>query len=72
MKCRAGITTRPEDRKQEWKVRYPSMKNWELFGPFASRAEAQKWEDNQLCEKSGGGSDPDSPFAKWYGYKFDF
>ena len=72
MGCRAGITTRPTDRKTEWQQRYPNMRNWLLSGPFASRKEAQSWEDRQPCEKSGGGADPDSPSAKWYGYRFDF
>jgi len=72
MSCRAGITTRPNERKTEWQAKYPKMSNWQLFGPFVNRIQAQDWEDRQPCEKSGGGDDPDSPSAKWYGYKFDF
>ncbi len=34
MACRAGITTRPEDRETEWKQKYPNMRNWKVFGPF--------------------------------------
>ena len=73
MACRAGITTRLEERKQEWQRQYAGMRNWQTSGPFANRAAAQKWEDAQYgCDKSGGGADPDSPGATWYGYRFDF
>jgi hypothetical protein len=72
MGCRAGITTRPDERKAEWQQRYRTMRNWQLYGPFANRAAAQAWEDRQPCEKSGGGADPDFAGAKWYGYRFDF
>ena len=72
MGCRVGITTRPSERKAEWQQRYPNMRNWQLVGPFANRTAAQAWENQQPCEKSGGGADPDSPGAKWYGYRFDF
>ena len=73
MGCRVGITTRPDERKKEWQQQYPQMRNWQLFGPFDSRAAAQAWEDRQTgCDRSGGGDDPDDPRAKWHGYRFDF
>lgn len=72
MPCRVGITTRLEERKKEWEQRYPAMRNWQAFGPFDNRAEAQAWENGQPCKKSGGGADPDSLGAPWYGYRFDF
>lgn len=72
MPCRAGITTRLEQRKQEWKQQFPAMRNWQTFGPFASQADAQAWEDRQACERSRGGSEPDDPRATWWGYRFDF
>ena len=72
MSCRAGITTRLSERKKEWQDKYPNMRNWQAIGPFRNRAEAQAWEDKQPCVKSGGGADPDSASAKWYGYRFDF
>ena len=72
MGCRAGITTRPNERKGEWQQRYSAVRNWQLESLFANRAAAQAWEDKQPCEKSGGGADPDFPGAKWYGYRFDF
>lgn len=72
MGCRAGITTRLSERKAEWQQKYPKMRNWQQFGPFADRAAAQAWEDKQACDKSGGGADPDFRGAKWYGYRFDF
>ena len=72
MPCRAGITTRMRDRKAEWQQRYPAMQNWQTFGPFANRSEAQDWEDRQIgCERHGGGDEPDTA-APWYGYRFDF
>lgn len=72
MGCRVGITTRLADRKKEWEREYPRMRNWQQYGPFKNRKEAQEWEDRQTCDKSGGGADPDTPGAKWYGYRFEF
>jgi len=71
MNCRAGITTRPADRKAEWKKEYPNMHNWKIV-PFKNLKAAQDWENNQLCYKSKGYRDPDLPDAKWYGYRFEF
>ncbi len=72
MGCRAGITTRPEERKREWKRRYPTLRNWQQQR-FTSRAAAQSWENQQWgCERHGGGSEPDYIGAVWYGYRFDF
>ena len=48
------------------------MRNWTERGPFSDRAAAQAWEDRQPCDKSGGGADPDTPDARWYGYRFDY
>jgi len=73
MICRVGITTNLERRKKEWKAEHSDMQNWEEFGPFDSREDAQKWEDSQTgCEKSGGGDNPDDPTAKWSGYRFSY
>ena len=73
MACRAGITTQPQERKAFWQRKHPLMRNWQLTTAFLSRKEAQAWEDRQYsCEKSGGGSNPDTPAARWYGYRFDF
>jgi hypothetical protein len=73
MSCRAGITTRPEERKKEWLIEYPSMRNWQVFGPFASREMAQSWENSQYgCDKSHGGNEPDDRNAKWFGYRFNY
>jgi hypothetical protein len=72
MACRAGITTRPDERKREWERKEPTLRNWQLFGPFASRSAAQKWEEQQPCTKHGGGNEPDTPGARWYGYRFDY
>lgn len=73
MACRVGITTRPNERRQEWQLKYPNLRNWQTVGPFPSRQAAQGWEDSQTsCERSGGGNDPDNPSARWYGYSFNF
>ncbi len=73
MGCRAGITTDLSRRKAEWQQRYPKLYNWQSTAAFQNRAAAQAWEDKQYgCDKSGGGNDPDSPGAKWYGYRFEF
>jgi len=73
MACRAGITTRPAERKKEWEEKHPTMHNWKVFGPFASREKAQEWENKQYpCQRHGGGDEPDTPGAKWYGYRFDY
>ena len=73
MGCRVGITTRPTERKNEWLLKYPNMRNWQLFGPFINREVAQAWEDRQIpCDRSGGGADPDLILAQWYGFKFEF
>ena len=73
MACRAGITTDPWRRKNEWERKYPGMSNWQETGPFASRSEAQAWENAQRsCEKAPGGATPDNPNTKWYGYRFNF
>ena len=73
MPCRAGITTRPTERKKEWLQYYPQMTNWQLVGPFPTRGEAQRWEDNQMdCMRAGGGSHPDVPGVLWWGYRFNY
>ena len=70
MSCYAGITTDPERRKEEHKINYPNLYNWEQQ-PFSSRKSAQEWEDRQTeCHREGGGREPDNPNAIWYGYKF--
>jgi hypothetical protein len=72
MPSRAGITTRPEERKREWERVKPSMRNWRLFGPFLNRQSAQQWADKQPGKKHGGGHQPKIPDIKWYGYRFDY
>ena len=46
MGCRAGITTRPDERKTEWQRKYPNMHNWKV-SEFPTRRDAQLWEDSQ-------------------------
>jgi hypothetical protein len=80
MALRVGITTRPDERKEEWLKRYPLMGIWRIVGPFDSRAAARAWEAEQALagarlgtpvEKSGDSFEADSPDAKWFGYMFE-
>jgi hypothetical protein len=71
--CRAGITTRPHERRVERLRNYPTMHNWEVFGPFDSREEAEAWEEQQRrCGWSGPDEEVDVTGAKWWGYHFDY
>ncbi|MGD8898364.1 MAG: hypothetical protein PVJ73_20210 [Acidobacteriota bacterium] len=73
MACRAGITTRPTERKNEWLEYYPAMRNWQLVGPFATRGEAQRWEDEQeACLRSLGKSYSETTGVPWWGFRFDY
>lgn len=74
MACRIGITTDPDRRQQEWLRDYPSMSNWTLWGPYATKSEAQQVESSQAaisnCEAHPGGSGP--MYADWYVYYFEY
>lgn len=73
MPCKAGITTRPDERKKEWRIKYPTMRGWTVVDPYPNRKAAQDWENRQtMCERHGGGDEPDLPGAQWYGYRFDY
>lgn len=77
MKCRIGITTNLEERRQSWKSRCIGFEDWKvLAGPFSSRESAQR-KETELAKKYGcvahpGGPEPDNPNAKWYVYYFRF
>lgn len=34
MPCRAGIITRPDERKKEWRIKHPTMRAWTVVGPI--------------------------------------
>lgn len=74
MLCRVGITTDLERRKEEHEGVFKNVRNWQEFGPFKNRDEAQAWEDKTAeeygCEHHHGGDEPDNPYAQWYGYYF--
>ena len=73
MPCRTGITTRPEELRVEWLREYPTMHNWEVFGPFESCAQAQAWEDLQrTCVRLDADVEVDVAGARWWGYHFDY
>ena len=69
-----GITTDLARRKKEHENDFKNVTNWEPFGPYASRKDAQAKEDalkkERGCEGHGGGNDPDDPNAKWSAYYF--
>lgn len=73
MACRVGITTDLKRRKAEHERTYRNVRSWREHGPFDNRRAAQDWEDKNKgsCDAHGGGSDPDSSTAKWYGYYFE-
>ncbi|HXK09631.1 MAG TPA: hypothetical protein VMT70_08315 [Vicinamibacteria bacterium] len=73
MPRRAGITARPQERRAEWVREHPTMRNWQLFGPFASLEQAQAWESMQrTCLRSDGDVETESAGARWWGYWFDY
>lgn len=73
MPCRVGITTRLEARRAEWERSVVGLRNWQSFGPFASRQQAQEAEDRLAaqygCQAHHGGATVRGP---WYVYKFDY
>jgi hypothetical protein len=72
MPRKAGITTRPRERRLEWMRQYPVMHNWQLLGPFVSRDQALAWETLQHdCERSGADAEADVEGARWWGYRFE-
>ncbi len=77
MNCRIGMTTNPEQRRAQWLVEYPSMRNWKvLMGPIGDKATAQvaeaKLSQELGCISSPGGNDPDDPLAPWFIYRFEY
>ena len=68
MTCRVGITTDLVRRKAEHEAKYRNVRNWQREAVFASRDDAQAWEDDHPCSnKSPSGRDARGP---WYGYVF--
>ncbi len=75
MGCRIGITTNPEERRNDWNRDYPGLKNWRIIaGPFTTKYEAQIVETDMAkqygCVAAPGGRDV--PGLSWYVYMFDF
>ncbi len=74
MPCRVGITTRPEERKEEWKARVTGFHGWQLLERTRDREKAQQLENHYAkrfnCIASGGGDDPESSDDWWYVYSF--
>ena len=73
MPCRAGITTRPEERRAEWERQVVGLTNWRILGTYRSRQEAQAHENRYAqqtgCRAGAGGSD--AP-GLWHVYRFDY
>ena len=72
-KCRVGMTTDPNRRKAHWENKISNITDWEWFGPYDSREEAQAFETHLAsihgCESHPGGRDPEGN-KKWWVYKF--
>jgi hypothetical protein len=63
--CEVGITTRPQERKQEWRIKCHAMHDWTVIGPYSTRQAAQDWAERHTeCEVHGGGDEPDLPGAQ--------
>ena len=74
MKCYVGMTTNLARRKKEHQSNYGEIFRWNEYGPYASKALAQKAE-NELaarlnCHAHSGG--PDVPGAIWHVYSFNY
>ena len=74
-KCRVGMTTDKEGRKAYWESKIFNTIDWEWFGPYDSRGEAQA-EERALafmhgCEAHPGGRDPEGNLQWWF-YKFTY
>lgn len=70
----SGITTDLEQRRKQHEAdkSKKNTRNWKPANggkPFASREDAQKWENAQLGEHHPGGAPAEGP---WYGYSFDY
>ena len=51
-----GITHDPEQRKKQWKVKYPKLKNWDIVASGLTHQEAQAMEDDYVDKKGYEGS----------------
>lgn len=73
MACRIGITTRPEDRREEWRSRCRGFRNWRILERHNTKTAAQAAENRlarQLgCEAHPGGDGPE--YATWSVYYFN-
>ena len=74
-KCRVGMTTDPDGRKADWEAEIPNTTDWEWFGPYDSREEAQVVEtalaEDGGCESHPGGREPENN-KEWWVYKFTY
>ena len=48
MHCLVGITNDLETKKNHYEHDYPSLRNWQAFGPFDSIADAQNWQNTMI------------------------
>ena len=72
MRCRVGITTNPEGRKQYWKRKHPTLRNWKILGRHKTKSSAQTRETAEAkrrgCDASPGGGGQE--VATWHVYYF--
>ena len=74
MACRIGITTDQQERRQYWRSRHPSLRNWRILETLFSKTSAQQAEtrlsQQHGCVASPGGAGPE--YATWYVYYFEY
>ena len=74
MACRIGIATDPEERKQHWTNRHPTLKNWQILETGLSYSQAQKKENEYArkygCQSHQGGEK--SRQNNWSVYYFEY
>lgn len=74
MPCQVGMTTRPNERKEEWKRERPTLRNWEILHRVRTRSEAQRLETQEAntrgCNSGEGGDGPEN--GDWRVYYFQY
>ena len=74
MACRIGITTNPERRKREWKMRHQNLRNWKIIANGLSYSLAQqkekKYAQRDGCIANPGG--PNNGKRNWSVYYFNY
>jgi len=74
MPCRVGITTRPEELKEEWKARVSGFHGWQLLERTRDQEKARELQNHYArrfnCIASGSDEELENSDALWYVYSF--